>query len=113
MAILASPKFLYRAEPCPKTRGLVTLIASATSSSLRGSRSSSGAACPTRSCCGRAEAARARLCSRQVRRMLADPRVEIAGDELRVPVARVVSSTPIEPDPAVSGVRRRPSCRIS
>ena len=52
---------------------------SATSSWPRGCRSSSGAACRTRSCCAAPSAASCtsrRFCSAQVQRMLADPRSE-------------------------------------
>ena len=91
--ILVSPSFLFRTEfaPASDRRGPVGQpIASATSSSPRGCRSSCGAAFQTTSCwiwrC-RASCASPAVLEQQTRRMLADPRSQAFTDELRRAVA--------------------------
>ena len=98
--ILASPKFLFRAERDPGRRRRARRIASATSISRRGCRSSSGAASRTTSCStvaaqgqlrrsGGARAAGPADAGRPARRR--------AGEQLRRPVA--VPAEPAEPRP--------------
>ena len=77
MIVLASPEFLYRFTAPPDDSPPGSVYAVDSTGSRRGCRSSSGAACPTRSCSRSPSAAsssdRARLAA-QVERMLADPR---------------------------------------
>ena len=79
---------------------------SATSSSRRGCRSSSGAASRTTSCStwpSAASCSKPEVLEQQVRRMLADPRSRSAGDQLRRPVAA----------PAQPGVDHARTCGCS
>ncbi len=75
--ILASPEFVFRFERAATTSRPARSIGSATSSSRRGCRSSSGAASPTTSCSSSPSTSSLHepaTLRKQVRRMLDDPR---------------------------------------
>ena len=88
--ILVSPDFLLPRRARSGRVGPARPIGSAISSSRRGCRSSCGAAFPTTSCStppARGSCSDPAVLEQQVRRMLADPRSQGAGRQLRRPVA--------------------------
>ncbi len=130
-AVLASPQFLFRVELDPRRKfrtdpGPPPRTRSTTSSSPRGCRTSSGAACPTTS--SRTWPSRGKLregdnLEAQVRRMLQRPEDEGPGRELRRPVApdppaehdqpRPRRCSPRSTTPSARRCSARPSCSSS